>query len=59
MIGFFYAQELINFFQNGIDEVTKEEYAKNLEGNIKNLLEKLRKHSYKPQPVRLEYVKLN
>ena len=28
-----------NFFQNGTDEVTKEEYAKNLEGNIKNLLE--------------------
>ncbi len=58
-MGFSYAQEWINFFQNGIAEVTKEEYAKNLEGNIKNLVEKLRKDSCKPQPVRLEYVKLN
>ncbi len=40
----------------GIDEVTKEEYAKNLEGNIKNLVEKLKKHSYKPQPVRRVYI---
>lgn len=40
----------------GIDAVTKEEYAKNLEGNINNLVERLKKHSYKPQPVLRVYI---
>ena len=34
----------------GVDEVTKEEYEKNLSENLINLVERLRKHSYKPQP---------
>jgi RNA-directed DNA polymerase len=40
----------------GVDAVTKEEYAKNLEGNINNLVERLKKHSYKPQPVLRVYI---
>jgi RNA-directed DNA polymerase len=40
----------------GIDEVTKEEYIKDLEANIINLVERLKKHSYKPQPVRRMYI---
>jgi RNA-directed DNA polymerase len=40
----------------GVDEVTKEDYAKNLEGNIETLVERLKRHSYKPQPVRRTYI---
>lgn len=36
----------------GIDGITKEEYGKNLEGNLDNLVERLKKKSYKPQPAR-------
>jgi RNA-directed DNA polymerase len=41
---------------SGVDEVTKEEYSKNLEENIEKLVERLKKHSYKPQPVRRIYI---
>jgi len=37
----------------GIDKVTKEEYGKELEENLKTLVESIKKHSYKPQPSRL------
>lgn len=40
----------------GIDQVTKEEYDKNLEENIDNLLVKMKSFSYKPQPVRRTYI---
>jgi RNA-directed DNA polymerase len=40
----------------GVDEVTKEEYAKNLEVNIEALVERLKRHSYKPQPVKRTYM---
>ncbi len=40
----------------GIDGVTIEEYEKNLEGNLENLLGKLRAKQYRPQPVRREYI---
>ena len=40
----------------GVDEVTKEQYAKDLGENIKSLVERLKKHSYKPQPVRRVYI---
>ena len=36
----------------GIDGVTKEEYDRNLEGNLDRLVERLKKKSYKPQPAR-------
>ena len=36
----------------GIDGVTKEEYEKNLEENLTNLVERLKNRSYKPKPAR-------
>ena len=41
---------------SGIDGVTKEEYDKNLESNIDNLLDRMKKFSYKPKPVRKTYI---
>ena len=49
-------QELAGNKAAGVDQVTKEEYEKNLEENISSLIEKLKKHSYKPQPVRRTYI---
>jgi group II intron reverse transcriptase/maturase len=34
----------------GVDDVTKAEYETNLDGNLKNLVERLKRKSYKPQP---------
>ena len=36
----------------GIDEMTKEEYSRNLEENLENLVKKQKKKSYRPQPAR-------
>ncbi|MEZ3467154.1 MAG: group II intron reverse transcriptase/maturase [Schaedlerella sp.] len=36
----------------GIDGVTKEEYGRNLEENLDQLVERLKKKSYRPQPAR-------
>ena len=41
---------------SGIDRITKETYANNLQGNIQNLLERLHKMGYKPQPVLRVYI---
>ena len=41
---------------SGIDKVTKEEYEKNLDVNIENLIERMKKFSYKPKPVRRTYI---
>ena len=40
----------------GIDGVSKEEYGKQLEGNIDNLLTKMKSFSYRPQSVRRTYI---
>ena len=40
----------------GIDEVTKEQYGENLEGNLSNLIERMKKFSYRPYPVRRAYI---
>ena len=40
----------------GIDDVTKEEYAENLDANLANLLERLHRMAYIPQPVRRVYI---
>lgn len=40
----------------GIDNVTKEMYAENLDANLANLLERLHKMAYVPQPVRRTYI---
>ncbi len=36
----------------GLDEITKEEYSKDLENNIKNLVTRLKNMSYRPTPAR-------
>ena len=40
----------------GIDEVTKEEYAINLESNIRDLVKRLKNKSYKPKPTLRVYI---
>ncbi len=38
-----------------VDGIGKAEYSKNLEGNIANLLERMKRFSYRPLPVRRTY----
>ena len=40
----------------GIDEVTKNEYAENLEANISRLVSRLHRMAYRPQPVRRVHI---
>ncbi|WP_371371929.1 group II intron reverse transcriptase/maturase [Sporomusa aerivorans] len=40
----------------GIDAVTKEEYDEKLQENIDNLLERMKRQAYKPQPVKRAYI---
>ena len=41
---------------SGIDNITKEAYAKNLHSNVQDLLERLHRMAYKPQPVLRVYI---
>jgi group II intron reverse transcriptase/maturase len=41
---------------SGIDNVTKEDYARNLDANLDYLIERLHKLAYKPQPVLRVYI---
>lgn len=41
---------------SGMDGITKEEYEKNLEVNIENLLTRMKRLSYRPKPVRKTYI---
>lgn len=49
-------KELSGNKATGIDEVTKAQYVENLEDNIERLVERLKKHSYKPQAVKRVYI---
>jgi RNA-directed DNA polymerase len=40
----------------GIDKMTKEKYAENLEANLSELVGRLHRMAYKPQPVRRKYI---
>jgi group II intron reverse transcriptase/maturase len=40
----------------GVDGVTKEEYGENLDKNVADLIARMKKFSYKPQPVRRTYI---
>jgi group II intron reverse transcriptase/maturase len=40
----------------GIDKVTKEEYGEDIGENIEDLLERMKRFSYRPQPVRRTYI---
>ena len=41
---------------SGIDRITKEEYNKDLENNLDQLIIRMKKFSYKPLPVRRTYI---
>jgi group II intron reverse transcriptase/maturase len=41
---------------SGIDNITKEQYAINLDANLDNLVERLHKMAYQPQPVKRVYI---
>lgn len=41
---------------SGIDGVTKDEYGKELDKNVADLIARMKKFSYKPQPVRRTYI---
>jgi group II intron reverse transcriptase/maturase len=41
---------------SGIDNITKEQYAMNLDANLENLVERLHNMAYKPQPVKRVYI---
>jgi len=40
----------------GVDNMTKDMYAENLEENLSNLVDRLKRGSYKPQPTRRVYI---
>lgn len=40
----------------GVDRVSKEAYGENLEENLKDLVRRMKQHSYRPQPVRRVYI---
>ena len=40
----------------GVDKVTKEKYAENLDANIADLIDRLKRHAYHPQPVKRKYI---
>ena len=40
----------------GIDQMTKEKYAESLEANLSNLVDRLHRMAYIPQPVRRKYI---
>ena len=45
---------------SGVDRITKKQYGEHLEENLDDLVERMKKLSYKPQPVRRTYIpKLN
>jgi group II intron reverse transcriptase/maturase len=41
---------------SGIDGITKEEYERNLEANLENLVERMKNGSYRPNPTRRTYI---
>ena len=49
-------KELASNKASGIDEMTKAEYDISLDDNINKLVERLKKHSYKPQAVKRVYI---
>ena len=49
-------QEMPNKKSAGVDAVTKEGYGDNLEVNVKNLVERMKRQAYKPQPVKRVYI---
>lgn len=40
----------------GVDNITKQAYSENLEENLRNLVQRMKKHAYRPQPVQRVYI---
>ena len=40
----------------GVDQMTKDDYEENLDGNIESLVSRMKRQAYKPQPVRRVYI---
>lgn len=40
----------------GVDEITKEKYEENLDANVKDLINRMKRQAYKPQAVRRVYI---
>ena len=49
-------QELSAGKAPGIDHITKEDYAANLDANVADLVDRLKRGAYQPQPVRRTYI---
>ena len=49
-------QQLNDDAAAGIDKLTKEQYTEHLKENIQNLIERLHRMGYKPQPVKRVYI---
>lgn len=49
-------QELKKKTATGIDRVTTEEYGRNLDANLSNLVGRMKAKSYRPEPVRRTYI---
>lgn len=49
-------EELRGAKASGVDKVTWEEYGENLEANIRDLMERMKRQAYKPHPVRRAYI---
>lgn len=49
-------QELPSGKATGVHKITKEEYAENLEGNIAELVKRMKRNAYKPVPVRRTFI---
>ena len=41
---------------SGVDEVTKSEYEENLETNVEDLISRMKRQAYKPQPAKRVYI---
>lgn len=48
--------EMVTGKATGVDGITKEMYGRNLVGNVLDLVERLKKKSYRPQPARRTYI---
>ncbi len=49
-------EEMLKGKAAGVDKVTKEEYAKDLDRNVKDLVKRMKRNAYRPQPVRRVYI---
>jgi len=49
-------EEMLKGKAVGVDEVTKEEYAEDLDRNVKDLIKRMKRNAYRPQPVKRVHI---